>query len=90
MCLQSLHYGMGCFEGMKAYAGTEDGIGRLFRPDKNMTRLQRSARRLMLADFDTQVSCLVMRRLRRLSEGRSPVSMPGSQTIEWHSSDGMG
>ena len=52
---QSLHYGMGCFEGMKAYAGSEDGLGRLFRPDMNMARLQRSSQRLMLADFDAEV-----------------------------------
>ena len=56
MCAQSLHYGMGCFEGMKAYAGSVDGLGRLFRPDMNMARLQRSQRRLMMADFDAEVS----------------------------------
>lgn len=61
-CTQSLHYGMGCFEGMKAYAGTEDGLGRLFRPDMNMARLQRSTRRLMLADFDPQASWANCRR----------------------------
>jgi branched-subunit amino acid aminotransferase/4-amino-4-deoxychorismate lyase len=55
-CAQSLHYGVGCFEGMKAYAGSEDGLGRLFRPDMNMARLQRSSKRLMLADFDAEVS----------------------------------
>ena len=55
LCAQSLHYGIGCFEGMKAYAGSEDGLGRLFRPDMNMARLQRSSQRLMLADFDAQV-----------------------------------
>ena len=48
---QVLHYGVSCFEGMKAFMGV-DGRGRLFRPDLNMARLQRSARRLMLADFD--------------------------------------
>jgi branched-chain amino acid aminotransferase len=51
---QVLHYGMCCFEGMKAYAGV-DGRMRLFRPDMNMERLRRSARRLQLADFDPQV-----------------------------------
>ena len=49
-----LHYGMGCFEGMKAYQGA-DGRMRLFRPDMNMARLRRSAQRLQLADFDPQV-----------------------------------
>ncbi len=49
---------MGCFEGMKAYAGMEDGLGRLFRPELNMARLQRSQQRLMLADFDAKVGRL--------------------------------
>ncbi|RMZ52077.1 hypothetical protein APUTEX25_001271, partial [Auxenochlorella protothecoides] len=54
-----LHYGLCCFEGMKAYAGT-DGRARLFRPDMNMRRLARSAARLQLAPFDTQelLECL--------------------------------
>ncbi|KAL6780750.1 hypothetical protein ACKKBF_B11900 [Auxenochlorella protothecoides x Auxenochlorella symbiontica] len=54
-----LHYGLCCFEGMKAYAGA-DGRARLFRPDMNMRRLARSAARLQLAPFDTQelLECL--------------------------------
>lgn len=47
---------MCCFEGMKAYHGA-DGRMRLFRPDQNMARLLRSARRLQLADFDPEVCC---------------------------------
>lgn len=56
---QVLHYGMCCFEGMKAYHGA-DGRMRLFRPDQNMARLRRSARRLQLADFDPEelLACL--------------------------------
>ncbi len=50
---QVLHYGMTCFEGMKAYRGA-DGVPRLFRPEMNMNRLARSARRLQLAPFDPQ------------------------------------
>ena len=50
---QVLHYGMTCFEGMKAYRGV-DGRPRLFRPELNMARLARSARRLQLAPFDPQ------------------------------------
>lgn len=48
---QVLHYGMTCFEGMKAYRGIDDKI-RLFRPESNMTRLLSSAHRLQLASFD--------------------------------------
>lgn len=41
------HYAPSLFEGMKAYRDAEGHI-RLFRPDKNMARLQKSAARLVL------------------------------------------
>lgn len=50
-----LHYGLQCFEGMKAYRSLkdEDSI-HLFRPDKNLERLNNSMRRLQMpgTDFD--------------------------------------
>ncbi len=42
------HYGNSCFEGLKAFRG-KDGKVRLFRPDENARRLQRSAQRLSMA-----------------------------------------
>mmetsp|Transcript_39345 Transcript_39345/g.95217 ORF Transcript_39345/g.95217 Transcript_39345/m.95217 type:complete len:390 (+) Transcript_39345:83-1252(+) len=51
----SLHYGLQCFEGMKAYKSLDgDESLRLFRPDKNMERLSNSMDRLHMpgADFD--------------------------------------
>jgi branched-chain amino acid aminotransferase len=48
-----LHYGLQCFEGMKAYrAVVDDGSVRLFRPDKNMERLSNSMHRLCLPGYD--------------------------------------
>lgn len=44
------HYAFECFEGMKAYKG-KDGKLRLFRPDKNMARLNKSANRIALPTF---------------------------------------
>lgn len=38
----SLHYGIECFEGLKAFRG-KDGKIRLFRPDENAKRMQSSA-----------------------------------------------
>ena len=38
----SLHYGIQCFEGLKAFRG-KDGEVRIFRPDENAKRLRRSA-----------------------------------------------
>lgn len=42
-----LHYGLECFEGMKAYKDGEGNI-RLFRPEENMQRFHESATRLTL------------------------------------------
>lgn len=51
----SLHYGLQCFEGMKAYKSLDGNESlRLFRPDKNMERLSNSMDRLHMpgGDFD--------------------------------------
>ncbi|KAJ3294495.1 branched-chain-amino-acid aminotransferase [Borealophlyctis nickersoniae] len=45
------HYALECFEGLKAYKDKEGNI-RLFRPDMNMKRLQRSCQRLTLPTFN--------------------------------------
>lgn len=45
------HYAFECFEGMKAYKDSKGDI-RLFRPDKNMHRLNRSASRIALPTFE--------------------------------------
>lgn len=44
------HYAFECFEGMKAYKDKNGNI-RLFRPDMNMTRLNKSAARIALPNF---------------------------------------
>ncbi|KAF9901572.1 branched-chain-amino-acid aminotransferase [Lobosporangium transversale] len=45
------HYSFECFEGMKAYKD-KNGKTRLFRPDLNMARFNRSAQRIALPGFD--------------------------------------
>ncbi|SRR6266498_2271158 len=45
------HYSFECFEGMKAYKN-EEGKIRLFRPEKNMERLNKSSARIALPTFD--------------------------------------
>ncbi|KAJ1995669.1 branched-chain-amino-acid transaminase bat2 [Coemansia umbellata] len=45
------HYAFECFEGLKAYRDSQGNI-RLFRPDKNMERMNNSAERLYLPQFD--------------------------------------
>ena len=44
------HYAFACFEGMKAYKNSEGQV-RLFRPDKNMARMNRSSARIALPNF---------------------------------------
>ncbi|KAI8944567.1 branched-chain amino acid aminotransferase [Xylaria longipes] len=44
------HYGFECFEGMKAYRDSKGAV-RLFRPDKNMARFNKSAARIALPTF---------------------------------------
>jgi branched-chain amino acid aminotransferase len=46
------HYAFTAFEGMKAYKDRKGNI-RLFRPDKNMERLNKSAARIALPTFDS-------------------------------------
>uniref|UniRef100_A0A060T3E4 Branched-chain-amino-acid aminotransferase n=1 Tax=Blastobotrys adeninivorans TaxID=409370 RepID=A0A060T3E4_BLAAD len=46
-----LHYSFECFEGMKAFKDNDNDV-RLFRPDKNMARLNTSAARIALPTFD--------------------------------------
>ncbi|KAJ9648049.1 branched-chain-amino-acid transaminase bat2 [Coniosporium apollinis] len=45
------HYAFECFEGMKAYKDSQGRI-RLFRPDKNMARLNKSSARIALPTFN--------------------------------------
>ncbi|GAB4819863.1 hypothetical protein N2152v2_006909 [Parachlorella kessleri] len=68
---QVLHYGMCCFEGMKAYQGV-DGRARLFRPDMNMARFHRSSQRLQLAEFDPQELLECIKELLRVDRAWLP------------------
>ncbi len=47
------HYSQTIFEGLKAYYGV-DGKIRLFRPEENMARLNRSARRMCMPEIDEE------------------------------------
>ena len=47
------HYGLECFEGMKAYKDSSNQC-RLFRPEMNMSRFLKSAQRLSLPSFDPE------------------------------------
>ncbi|CDZ98398.1 branched-chain-amino-acid aminotransferase [Phaffia rhodozyma] len=56
------HYAFTLFEGMKAYR-CDDGTVRLFRPDKNMARMNTSAARIALPQFDGEALTQLIKRL---------------------------
>jgi branched-chain amino acid aminotransferase len=51
MC--TLHYGQTIFEGLKAYYDINGGAN-IFRPDRNALRMNRSAQKLCIPEFDKQ------------------------------------
>src|SRR5690625_5047640 len=56
------HYGQTVFEGLKAYLG-EDGSIRLFRPAKNMERLNNSNDRLSMPPVDEELALAALKQL---------------------------
>lgn len=61
------HYAFECFEGMKAYKDSKGQI-RLFRPDKNMARLNKSSARIALPTFDSEAMIKLIGELCKLDE----------------------
>ncbi|KAG7098221.1 hypothetical protein E1B28_000188 [Marasmius oreades] len=55
-------YATNAFEGMKAYLGP-DGEPRLFRPNMNMARMERSVERAALPSFNSQALLSLIKRL---------------------------
>lgn len=58
----TFHYGQTVFEGLKAYAG-DNGKALLFRPEKNMERLNRSNERLCIPQIDEEVALEALKQL---------------------------
>lgn len=59
---QVFHYGQTVFEGLKAYR-TEDNRILLFRPEKNMERMNQSNERLSIPTFDEKVVLDALKKL---------------------------
>ena len=57
-----LHYGQAIFEGLKAYRRS-DGKVQLFRPDRNMARLNHSARLVCIPEVDEAFLLKALKRL---------------------------
>ncbi|WP_340002121.1 branched-chain amino acid aminotransferase [Oceanobacillus sp. FSL K6-0127] len=56
------HYGQSVFEGLKAFR-TEDGDVQLFRPEKNLERLNRSSDRLCIPPIDEEFGLKAIKQL---------------------------
>jgi branched-chain amino acid aminotransferase len=57
-----LHYNQEVFEGLKAYHLEDGGIG-LFRPEKNIERMNSSARRMVMPEIDPDLFLQAMKEL---------------------------
>lgn len=75
-----LHYAQAIFEGMKAHL-TDDGSPVLFRPEENWRRMNRSARRMVMAEVPEELFLGGIRELVRLDRGWIPGNEHGSLYI---------
>ena len=79
------HYGFECFEGMKAYKD-KNGSLRLFRPEKNMKRLNKSSSRIALPTFGGKQFTDLIARFCQLEERFIP-SCVMTQTSDYKQDD---
>jgi branched-chain amino acid aminotransferase len=75
-----LHYGQGLFEGLKAFRG-KDGRIRLFRPQKHVERLNRTARRMCIPALDPELILKSWTTLVEVDRGWVPSSVGTSLYI---------
>ena len=66
-----LHYGQGVFEGLKAYRNKEGEI-QLFRPEANFARLNRSAEKLCIPQFDEELALKYLKALLKMEKDWVP------------------
>ncbi|MDX9777444.1 MAG: branched-chain amino acid aminotransferase [bacterium] len=76
----TLHYAQSIFEGMKAFRG-EDGIVRLFRPEQNIARLNRSAERMAIPQIDEKKTLEELIELITLDQDFTPPHLGSSLYI---------
>lgn len=65
------HYGQTVFEGLKAYK-TKDGEARLFRPEENIKRLNRSNARMCIPEIDPDLALAAIKELVRIENDWIP------------------
>ena len=74
------HYAQECFEGMKAYR-REDGKIQLFRPEKNMARMNLSCDRLCIPQFDGEFVIKAIKELVKIDQDWIPTEKDTSLYI---------
>lgn len=70
------HYGQTVFEGLKAYLSIE-GTVRLFRPDENMKRLNKSCERISMPQIDEDFALTALKKLLEIDKDWIPTA-PGT------------
>ncbi len=75
-----LHYAQECFEGMKAYR-TDSGKIQLFRPEKNMARMNTSCDRLCIPQFDGDFVIKAIKELVKIDQDWIPTAKDTSLYI---------
>lgn len=74
------HYAFTCFEGTKAYKD-KNGNVRLFRPDKNFARLNRSSSRIALPTMDSDSAIELLAKYVKMEERFVPSYVPSHPQI---------
>jgi branched-chain amino acid aminotransferase len=67
-----MHYGQAIFEGVKAYKDA-DGKARIFRPQDNWKRMNKSAHRMAMPDVPEEIFVEGMRKLVEIDEAWVPI-----------------
>lgn len=78
--LSAIHYGQALFEGLKAYRGV-DGVIRIFRPEANAARLNKSAERLCMPTIPEETIVAALHQLIELDADWVPNAIGGSLYI---------
>jgi len=77
MAATCLHYGQEAFEGLKAYR-CPDGKVRVFRPEENAARLQRTCRGIVMAEPPTSLFIEMVKKVVRLNQEYIPTYESGA------------
>jgi branched-chain amino acid aminotransferase len=75
-----MHYGQAIFEGVKAYKDAK-GKGRIFRPEDNWKRMNKSAHRMAMPDVPKEIFVDGMRKLIEMDQAWIPDSFGNSLYI---------